>query len=145
MRKVGGGRNFGWGKQMEWAGKQALRAAFGGGHYGTVASHTARWRKFCQWAREQGVRDARDVSRSALAQFTEHLSQQTASGMSNGYAKNMLTSVNAVLCHGAVVVPGQCVSCAGYLRAGNGVRSGAAGCVACHSESVDVFGCDPVA
>jgi len=35
MRKVGGGRNFGWGKQMEWAGKQALRAAFGGGHYGT--------------------------------------------------------------------------------------------------------------
>jgi hypothetical protein len=97
MRKVGGGRNFGWGKQMQWAGKQALRAAFGGGHYGTVASHTARWRKFCQWAREQGVRDARDVSRSELAQFAEHLSQQTSSGMSNGYAKNQLSSVNVVL------------------------------------------------
>ena len=97
MRKVGGGRNFGWGKQMEWAGKQALRAAFGGGHYGTVASHTARWRKFCEWSREQGVRDARDVSGSELAQFAEHLSQQTGRGMSNGYAKNQLTSVNVAL------------------------------------------------
>lgn len=97
MRKVGGGRNFGWGKQMAWAGKQALRAAFGGGHYATVASHAARWRKFCQWAREHGVGDAREVSRSELAQFAEHLSQQTDRGMSNGYAKNQLTSVNVVL------------------------------------------------
>lgn len=87
MRKVGGGRNFGWGKQMEWAGKQEVRAAFGRGHYGTVASHAARRHKFCQWAREQGVRDARDVSCSALAQLAEYLSQQTANGMSNGYAK----------------------------------------------------------
>lgn len=97
MRKVGGGRNFGWGKQMEWAGKQALRAAFGGGHYGTVASHTARWRKFCEWSREHGVRDAREISGSELAQFAEHLSQQTRGGMSNGYAKNQLASVNVVL------------------------------------------------
>ena len=97
MRKVGGGRNFGWGKQMAWAGKQALRAAFGGGHYATVASHAARWRKFCQWAREHGVRDARDVSRSELARFAEHLSQQTGRDLSNGYAKNQLTSVNVVL------------------------------------------------
>ncbi len=97
MRKVGGGRNYGWGKQMEWAGKQALRAAFDGGHYGTVASHTARWRRFCEWAREQGVRDARQVSPSELAQFAGHLAQQTGRGMSIGYAKNQLTSVNVVL------------------------------------------------
>lgn len=97
MRKVGGGRNFGWGKQMEWAGKQALRTAFSGGHYGTVASHAARWRKFCQWAREQGVRDVRQISRSDLAQFAELLVRQTASGMSVGYAKNQLTSVNVAL------------------------------------------------
>jgi hypothetical protein len=97
MQKVGGGRNFGWGKQMEWAGKQALRAAFDGGHYGTVASHTARWRRFCEWTREHGVRDARQISRSELAQFAEHLIQETDRGMSVGYAKNQLTSVNVVL------------------------------------------------
>lgn len=97
MRKVGGGRNFGWGKQMAWAGKQAIQSAFGGGHYGTVASHSARWRKFCEWSREQGVRDARQLSVSDLAQFAEHLKQQTEQGMSVGYAKNQLTSVNVVL------------------------------------------------
>lgn len=73
LRKAGGNRNFGWGKQMEWADKQELSAAFDGGHYGTVASHAARWRRFCQWARERGVRDVRQVTGSELAQFAEHL------------------------------------------------------------------------
>jgi hypothetical protein len=52
------------------------------------------WRRFCPWAREQGVRDARNLSRIELAQFAEHLSQQTASGMRNGDARNQLISVN---------------------------------------------------
>ena len=52
------------------------------------------WRRFCQWAREQGVRDARNLSRIELAQFAEHLSQQAASGMRNGDARNQLISVN---------------------------------------------------
>ncbi|MDH3266185.1 MAG: integrase domain-containing protein [Gammaproteobacteria bacterium] len=97
MHKVGGRRNFGWGKQIEWAGKQALRAAFGGGHYGTVASHSARWRKFCEWTRDRGIRDVRQISRVELAQFADHLSRQTESGVSLGYAKNQLTSVNVVM------------------------------------------------
>lgn len=37
MRKVGGHRNFGYGKQMAWAGKQALKDRHGDGHYGTAA------------------------------------------------------------------------------------------------------------
>ena len=97
MKQVGGYRNFGWGKQMEWAGKQALRAAFDGGHYATVASHGARWRRFCTWAREQGVRDVRQITPSEVAQFATHLRQQTDRGMSIGYAKNQLTSVNVAL------------------------------------------------
>lgn len=95
--KVGGRRNFGWGKKLEWAGKQALRAAFGGGHYNTVASHAARWRKFCEWLRERGIRDARQISRAELAQFASHLAQRTAEDMSIAYAKNQLTSANVVL------------------------------------------------
>jgi hypothetical protein len=97
MSKVGGGRNFGWGKQMAWAGKQAARAAFGSGHFGTVASHTARWRKFCAWARDQGIRDARDLSTAELSRFAVGLAQQCGEGLSIGYAKNQLTSVNVVL------------------------------------------------
>lgn len=30
------GRNFGYGRQLSYAGPQALKDMFGGGHYGTV-------------------------------------------------------------------------------------------------------------
>tara|TARA_R110002049_G_scaffold20717_6_gene75924 strand:- start:4524 stop:5471 length:948 start_codon:yes stop_codon:yes gene_type:complete len=97
MSKVGGGRNFGWGKQMAWAGKQAVKSAFGSGHFGTVASHAARWRKFCEWAREQGIRDARDLSTAELERFANGLAQQCGKEISVGYAKNQLTTVNVVM------------------------------------------------
>jgi hypothetical protein len=97
MKQVGGYGNFGGGKQMEWADKQALRAAFDGGHYATVASHGARWRRLCARAREQGVRDFRQITPFYLAQFAIHLRQQTDGGISIGYAKNQLTSVNVAL------------------------------------------------
>lgn len=46
MSKVGGGRNFGYGKRLAWAGKNALNDRYGSGHYGTVASHLQRWNLF---------------------------------------------------------------------------------------------------
>lgn len=62
MNKMEGRRNFGYGKQMAWAGKQALRDRYGNGRYGTVAGHSERWRQFVAWCREQrNVRDARLV------------------------------------------------------------------------------------
>jgi hypothetical protein len=52
-------RNFGFGKQMDWAGHQALKDIYGRGHFGTVASHAQRWRQFCRWARSNyGINDA---------------------------------------------------------------------------------------
>ena len=53
MSKVGGHRNFGYGKQMEWAGRQALSDRYGDGHYGTVAGHAERWRRFVAWCRDE--------------------------------------------------------------------------------------------
>lgn len=64
MDKTEGRRNFGYRKQMDWAGKQALRDRYGNGRYGTVAGHTERWRQFVAWCRsERGIRDARRVDR----------------------------------------------------------------------------------
>lgn len=37
------GRNFGYGRQLSYAGPLALRDLFGGGHYGTVKAHSDRW------------------------------------------------------------------------------------------------------
>ena len=53
MNKMEGRRNFGYGKQMDWAGKQALRERYGNGRYGTVAGHTERWRQFVAWCRRE--------------------------------------------------------------------------------------------
>lgn len=40
------GRNFGYGRQLSYAGPQALCDLFGGGHYGTVKAHSDRWLAF---------------------------------------------------------------------------------------------------
>ncbi len=98
VSKIGGNRNFGWGKQMAWAGKQALRQAFGAGHYGTVASHGDRWRRFCAWAQDRGVRDACAIDQTLVLSYGRHLAQQTsAETKSVSYAQNQLTSVNVTL------------------------------------------------
>lgn len=40
------GRNFGYGRQLSYAGPQALKDMFGSGHYGTVKAHCDRWQAF---------------------------------------------------------------------------------------------------
>lgn len=97
MSKVGGSRNFGWGKSMTWAGKAALREMFGNGRFGTVAEHGARWRRFCDWAKGVGIRDARDIRQADLAQYAARLGERTEAGMSPAYAKNLITSANVTL------------------------------------------------
>ena len=99
MGKVGGNRNFGYGKKMAWAGGQALRDRYGDGHYATVAAHTARWGQFSDWAKStEGIRDARDVTAEAVAAYGERLAEQVRQGtMAVAYAQNLLSSVNVVL------------------------------------------------
>jgi len=98
MNKVGGHRNFGYGKQMEWAGKQALRDRYGDGHYGTVAGHAERWRRFVAWCRdERQIRDARAVDSDIVQDYGKSLGDKVATGMSPAYAQNLLSTVNVVL------------------------------------------------
>jgi len=99
MNKTAGRRNFGYGKQMDWAGKQGLRERYGNGRYGTVAGHTERWRQFVAWCRrERGIRDARRVDRSMVNAYGRCLADKVAEkSMSVSYAQNLLSSVNVVL------------------------------------------------
>ncbi|MEO1016311.1 MAG: integrase domain-containing protein [Pseudomonadota bacterium] len=98
MSKVGGQRNFGYGKQMEWAGKQALRDRYGNGHYGTVTGHAERWRRFVTWCRdERGIHDARSVDTDIIQDYGESLRDEVHAGMSPAYAQNLLSSVNVVM------------------------------------------------
>lgn len=59
-------RNFGYGRQLSYAGPQALKDMFGGGHYGTVKAHSDRWQAFVRWCRSDdgpGFNDARQIDR----------------------------------------------------------------------------------
>ncbi len=95
------GRNFGYGRQLSYAGPQALRDLFGGGHYGTVKAHSDRWQAFVRWCHSEdgpGFNDARQIDRQTLLDYAGHLRQQVEQGeLTIATAQNRLSSVNRTM------------------------------------------------
>jgi integrase len=95
------GRNFGYGRQLSYAGPQALKDMFGGGHYGTVKAHSDRWQAFVKWCRSEqgpGVNDARQIDRKVLAAYAAYLRDVVGRGdLAVGTAQNRLSSVNRTM------------------------------------------------
>ncbi|MCK1783906.1 integrase domain-containing protein [Pseudomonas sp. TNT11] len=95
------GRNFGYGRQLSYAGPQALKDLFGGGHYGTVKAHSDRWQTFVRWCRSEdgpGINDARQIDRQTLLDYAEHLRHLVErSDLAIATAQNRLSSVNRTL------------------------------------------------
>ncbi|MBP6421706.1 MAG: integrase domain-containing protein [Propionivibrio sp.] len=92
-------RNFGFGKQMDWAGHQALKDIYGRGHFGTVASHAQRWRQFCRWARSTyGINDACTINQLILDNYAADLAERVEDEtLAVSYAQNLIVSVNITL------------------------------------------------
>lgn len=95
------GRNFGYGRQLSYAGPQALKDLFGGGHYGTVKAHSDRWQAFVRWCRSEegpGFNDARQINWQTLLDYARHLRQQVERGeLAIATAQNRLSSVNRTM------------------------------------------------
>jgi integrase len=95
------GRNFGYGRQLSYAGPQALKDLFGCGHYGTVKAHSDRWQAFVRWCRSEngpGFNDARQIDRQTLLDYAGHLRQQVEQGeLAIATAQNRLSSVNRTM------------------------------------------------
>ena len=95
------GRNFGYGRQLSYAGPKALRDLFGGGHYGTVKAHSDRWQAFVRWCHSEdgpGFNDARQIDRQTLLDYAGHLRQQVEQGeLTSATAQNRLSSVNRTM------------------------------------------------
>ena len=95
------GRNFGYGRQLSYAGPQALKDLFGGGHFATVKAHSDRWLAFVKWCRSAqgpGYNDARQIDRQTLLNYAQYLRQQIDRGdLSIATAQNRLSSVNRTL------------------------------------------------
>ncbi|MFK0269838.1 integrase domain-containing protein [Pseudomonas asiatica] len=95
------GRNFGYGRQLSYAGRQALEDMFAGGHFATVKAHSDRWQAFVRWCRSEdgpGYNDARQIDRQTLNDYADYLRQQIQQGkLCIATAQNRLSSVNRTL------------------------------------------------
>jgi len=95
------GRNFGYGRQLSYAGPQALKDMFGGGHYGTVKAHCDRWLAFVKWCRSKqgpGINDSRLIDRKVLADYAAYLRDLVRRGdLAVSTAQNRLSSVNSTM------------------------------------------------
>lgn len=95
------GRNFGYGRQLSYAGRQALEDLFAGGHFATLKAHGDRWQAFARWCRSEdgpGYNDARQVDRQTLNDYAAYLRQQIHQGtLCIATAQNRLSSVNRTL------------------------------------------------
>ncbi|MDF3162358.1 integrase domain-containing protein [Pseudomonas proteolytica] len=103
MAQVGkrGGRNFGFGRQLSYAGPQALKDLFGDGHFATVKAHGDRWQAFVQWCRSDegpGLNDARQIDREILMRYATHMRELVDQGnVGIATAQNRLSSVNRTM------------------------------------------------
>ena len=103
MARVGkrAGRNFGFGRQLSYAGPQALKDLFGDGHFATVKTHGDRWQAFVQWCRSDegpGLNDARQIDREILMRYAVHVREQVDQGnVGIATAQNRLSSVNRTM------------------------------------------------
>lgn len=95
------GRNFGFGRQLSYAGRQALQDLFADGHYATVKAHGDRWQAFVRWCRSEdgpGYNDARQINRDTLQDYALYLRRQVQRGdVGIATAQNRLSSVNRAL------------------------------------------------
>lgn len=95
------GRNFGYGRQLSYAGRQALEDLFAGGHFATVKAHSDRWQAFVRWCRSEdgpGYNDARRIDGQTLRDYAAHLLRQVQHGeLCIATAQNRLSSVNRTL------------------------------------------------
>ncbi|MBT2373565.1 integrase domain-containing protein [Pseudomonas fluorescens] len=103
MARVGkrAGRNFGFGRELSYAGPQALRDLFGDGHFATVKAHSVRWQAFVRWCRsDEGPRlnDARQINRDILMRYATSVREQVDPGsIGIATAQNRLSSVNRTM------------------------------------------------
>jgi integrase len=119
------GRNFGYGRQLSYAGPQALKDMFGGGHYGTVKAHCDRWQAFVKWCRSEqgpGINDARQIDRKVLADYAAYLRDVVRRGdLAVSTAQNRLSSVNRTM---VALRSDQCVKLSSPSKALGMQRSG---------------------
>ena len=92
-------RNYGYGKQLNYAGRNALITTMNDQNH-TIAAHSDRWKLFCEWAKTQAIKDARQISNHTLTNYAEYLKARLngqGKTIAVSTAQNRLSTCNTVL------------------------------------------------
>ena len=92
-------KNFGYGRSLHFAGCNALKTTMVG-QYHSVAAHSARWKQFCDWAKTQGIREARQINNPVLKRYADYLRARLegeGKSLAVSTAQNRLSTCNCVL------------------------------------------------
>lgn len=90
-----GAKNHGYGRSMEYAGKNVVEERFGDGHYRTQETLQDRWNSFAQFCKDQeGTKDMRDVTAETVKDYASNLVDQ---GYSASTAQNYVSAVNTIM------------------------------------------------
>jgi hypothetical protein len=92
-------RNYGFGRKLEYAITNCLRAHFGDGHFATVQSHSERCSLFCDWLlSSHQIADARRINQEIFYEYAAHVRALLENGdISVSTATNRVSSVNVVM------------------------------------------------
>lgn len=91
-------RNFGWGKNSDYAGRQALDQRYGSGHFATQAAHGDRWQQAADFWRAEGMRDVRKVDQVQLENYARYVASRVSFGdIGRAYGQNLISTANVVL------------------------------------------------
>ncbi|WP_257293050.1 integrase domain-containing protein [Endozoicomonas sp. ONNA1] len=93
------GHNFGFGRQLSYAGRNALRAMMPG-QFCTVSTHSERWKQFCAWSQARNICEAHQVNNQTLKHYAVYLRARLEGQgrpLSVATAQNLLSTCNVVL------------------------------------------------
>ncbi len=96
--KIGGRRNYGYGKSMKFAVRNLLQDKFGSGRFETRRTHLARLRLFLEFIKGLGVSDLRRITEQFIllyANYLRELIENDELAVSTG--QNRLSSVNVLM------------------------------------------------
>jgi len=97
-KKVGGVRNFGYGRSLEFAARNALIDRYGDKRFGTRYTLISKFGNFIAFIRNDGVYDFNDVCPYLVREYAESLYQRVrSSDFSLSYAVDCLSAVNCVM------------------------------------------------
>lgn len=91
-------KNFGYGKSMSYASKQALIEYYNGGHFGTVAKYARLFKIFIRYIRAKNIINLNDIKKEDCINFAKYINNEKERGRFKvKTAQNIISVCNCIM------------------------------------------------